>query len=93
MSHPDFNEFVKATWVKCNLTDGTKMASFQRKLKYLKGEIKKWNHSVFGNIFKAKEILNQEMKVVQQRMITEGRSEELSKKEQSLENLLLERES
>lgn len=56
------------------------MSIFQRKLKYLKGEIKHWNHSVFGNIFKAKENLNQEMKVVLQRMISEGRSEELSKK-------------
>lgn len=30
------------------------MAIFQQKLKHLKGEIKRWNHTTFGNIFKAK---------------------------------------
>ena len=57
------------------------MSIFQRKLKYLKGEIKCWNHSVFGNIFKMKDALNQEMKAVQQKMINEGRTKNLTKKE------------
>eukprot|EP00253_Pinus_taeda_P012568 PITA_12568 len=68
------------------------MSIFQRKLKHLKGEIKSWNNSVFGNIFKAKENLNQDMKSIQQRMIAEGRSEELAQKEQSIENQILERD-
>lgn len=57
------------------------MALFQKKLKHLKEEIKRWNKSTFGNIFKSKEHLTQEMKAIQQRMILEGRSEELSQKE------------
>jgi len=81
LTHPDFHEFVRTTWQKCNPTDGTKMSIFQRKLKYLKGEIKCWNHSVFGNIFKMKDALNQEMKAVQQKMINEGRTKNLTKKE------------
>lgn len=64
LTHLDFHEFVRTTWQKCNPTDGTKISIFQRKLKYLKGEIKRWNHFVFGNIFKMKDALNQEMKVV-----------------------------
>lgn len=40
LSHPEFNEFVRITWLKFNPSDGTKMSIFQRKLKYLKGEIK-----------------------------------------------------
>jgi len=55
------------------------MSIFQRKLKHLKGEIKHWNHTTFGNIFKAQVALNQEMKTVQQRIIIEGRFEELVK--------------
>eukprot|EP00253_Pinus_taeda_P026887 PITA_26887 len=51
-----------------------------------------FNQSIFGNIFKAKETLNQEMKAIQQRMIIEGRSDELAKKEQSIENQILERD-
>jgi len=55
------------------------MDIFQQKLKHLKREIKHWNHTTFGNIFKAQAALNQEMKSVQQRIIMEGRSEEIVK--------------
>ena len=68
------------------------MALFQKKLKYLKEEIKRWNKYTFGNIFKSKEQLTQEMKAIQQKMILEGRSEELSQKEQITENKILERD-
>jgi len=68
------------------------MALFQKKLKYLKEEIKRWNKSTFGNIFKSKEQLTQEMKAIQQKMILEGRSEELSQKEQITENKIIERD-
>lgn len=40
------------------------MALFQKKLKYLKEEIKRWNKATFGNIFKSKELLTQEMKEI-----------------------------
>lgn len=68
------------------------MSRFQRKLKHLKEEIKRWNKTTFGNIFKAKEILTQEMKDIQQRMISEGRPEELAQKEQVMEKKFLERD-
>jgi len=89
LSHPDFYEFVKASWLKFNPTDGTKMSIFQRKLKRLKGEIKSWNNSIFGNIFKAKDRLNQDMKDIQQKMLAEGCSEELAQKEQYIESQIL----
>lgn len=54
------------------------MYQFQQKLKNLKNNIKQWNQLTFGNIFKAQGILDQEMKKLQQRIITEGRSEDLS---------------
>jgi len=68
------------------------MAIFQRKLKHLKEEIKHWNKFIFSNIFKSKEILTQEMKDIQQKIISEGRSEELVQKEQAIENKILERD-
>eukprot|EP00253_Pinus_taeda_P033170 PITA_33170 len=67
------------------------MANFQKKLKFLKREIKHWNHTTFGNIFKAQAALHQEMKLTQQRIITEGSSEELEKQEQVIEDQLLNR--
>eukprot|EP00253_Pinus_taeda_P031183 PITA_31183 len=68
------------------------MARFQIKLKFLKGEIKKWNKNTFGNIFKEKEILIQEIKKIQQTIIREERTEELMHKEQQAEQKLLERD-
>eukprot|EP00253_Pinus_taeda_P008572 PITA_08572 len=91
LTHPDFKDFVRQTWVKYKPTRESKMANFQKKLKFLKKEIKHWNHTTFGNIFKAQDVLNQEMKSIQQRIITEGRSEELAKQEQDIEEQILNR--
>eukprot|EP00253_Pinus_taeda_P029932 PITA_29932 len=92
LSHPEFNEFIQTTWQQCNPTAPTKMARFQMKLKMLKGEIKQWNKNTFGNILKEKAILIQEIKQIQQKIIMEGRSEELMQKEQKVEQKLLERD-
>lgn len=47
--HPNFREVVKKSW-EDNIIEG--LAGFRvfRKLKGLKGKLKQWNHSVFGNI-------------------------------------------
>jgi len=89
--HPDFEELVKSTWLKFNPGTGTKMSMFQLKLKHLKETIKKWNHQKFGNIFKAQARLNEEMKRIQQTIITSGRTEDLTKHEQDVEAQILER--
>lgn len=52
LTHLNFNEFVRSTWLKFNPSSGTKMSIFQWKLKHLKEEIKHWNHTTFGNILK-----------------------------------------
>eukprot|EP00253_Pinus_taeda_P019122 PITA_19122 len=92
LSHPDFNDFINTTWQNCNPTETTKMARFQKKLKLLKEEIKRWNKTTFGNIFREKEYLIQEIKNTQQRTILEGRSAKLAQKEQEMEEKLLERD-
>eukprot|EP00253_Pinus_taeda_P036190 PITA_36190 len=92
LSHPDFNDFINTTWQIYNPIENSKMARFQKKLKLLKEEIKCWNKTTFGNIFKEKEKLLQELKNTQQRIILEGRSTELAQKEQEMEEKLLERD-
>eukprot|EP00253_Pinus_taeda_P030654 PITA_30654 len=92
LSHPEFKDFITTTWQNSNPTEQSKMARFQKKLKFLKGEIKKWNTKNFGNIFKEKESILQDLKSIQQRLILEGRTEELAHKEQELESKLQERE-
>eukprot|EP00253_Pinus_taeda_P004448 PITA_04448 len=91
LTHPDFEELVRSTWLNFNPTEGTRMSRFQQKLKHLKGAIKRWNHNTFGNIFKAQATPNLEMKKIQQTIITEGRTEELTKQEQDIESRILER--
>eukprot|EP00253_Pinus_taeda_P024375 PITA_24375 len=88
LSHPEFKDFITTTWQNSNPIEQSKMARFQKKLKFLKGEIKKWNKENFGNIFKEKESILQDLKSIQQRLILEGRTEELAHKEQELESKL-----
>eukprot|EP00253_Pinus_taeda_P032882 PITA_32882 len=58
----------------------------------LKAEIKRWNTNTFGHILKEKELIIQGIKQTQQKIISEGRTEELVQKEQDMESKLLERE-
>eukprot|EP00253_Pinus_taeda_P017913 PITA_17913 len=68
------------------------MERFQKKLKMLKAETKRWNKTTFGNILKEKEQLIQEIKNTQQQIILEGRLEELTQREQEMESKLLEQD-
>eukprot|EP00253_Pinus_taeda_P033060 PITA_33060 len=58
-----------------------KMHTFQLKLKEVKGKIKKWNKEEFGNILEEKQKLEREMESLQQKIITEGRTEESIREE------------
>eukprot|EP00253_Pinus_taeda_P032855 PITA_32855 len=68
------------------------MFQFQQKLKHLKGKIKFWNRTVFGNIHHGKANIEQEMKQLQQKIITQGRSNDLADQEKTLEKELIEKE-
>ena len=91
-SHLYFEELVKSSWTNFIPPEGTCMSRFQQKLKHLKGAIKKWNHTSFGNIFRAQAKLNEEMKNIQQTIINAGRTEELTKLEQITESKIIERD-
>jgi hypothetical protein len=66
------------------VNSGSPMFRFQQRLKNLKQQIKSWNQTKFGNIFKAKKKLQESMKQTQQLMITSGHSQELVEEEASL---------
>eukprot|EP00253_Pinus_taeda_P008458 PITA_08458 len=92
LTHPEFKDFITTTWQNSNPTENSKMARFKKKLQLLKGEIKRWNKNTFGNIFREKDKILKDLKNIQQRLILEGRSEELAQKEQEMDAKLLERE-
>ena len=68
------------------------MFQFQQKLKHLKGKIKYWNRTTFGNIHHGKANIEQEMRQLQQKIITQGRSNDLADQEKTLEKELMEKE-
>eukprot|EP00253_Pinus_taeda_P019947 PITA_19947 len=68
------------------------MFQFQQKLKHLKGKIKYWNRTTFGNILHGKANIEQDMKQLQQKIITQGRSDDLADQEKILEKELMEKE-
>lgn len=91
MSHTEFQKLINSEWKNFTPPPGSKMFQFQQNLKNLKGKIKHWNHTSFGNIFQGKSYIELEVKQLQQRIIDEGHSEELSEQEKTLDLQLVER--
>lgn len=91
LTHPTFKDFIRQNWNNSPPTEGSKMFQFQQKLKFLKFQLKNWNKEIFGNIFKAQQHLNQQMKDLQQQIITDGYKEEFMEQEKYLRNQIEER--
>lgn len=64
------------------------MHTFQLHLKELKEKIKKWNKEEFGNVQQEQEMLQENMRKVQQQIINEGRTKILVEEEGQLLNKL-----
>ena len=91
LNHHAFKDLITSTWKKFVSPEGSEMYKFQQKLKHLKGQIKLWNHSTFGNIFQAQRQLHQEMATLQQKIILEGYTDQHLEKEQQLRMQMEER--
>eukprot|EP00253_Pinus_taeda_P035742 PITA_35742 len=81
-----FKTVVSDAWAAYIQPEGAKMYQFQQKLKNLKYVIKVWNRTNFGNIQEKHSQLEQQMHILQQTLILEGRSEEQAQQEQILWN-------
>ena len=78
-------------WKEIQEADRNCMHTFQLKLKGIKQKIKTWNQEVFGNIMKEKHQLIQKMEMIQQKIIKQGREEQLIEEEGRILNQLEER--
>eukprot|EP00253_Pinus_taeda_P031319 PITA_31319 len=92
LTHPDFHQFISTEWKSFHPPPGSKMFQFQQKLKHLKGKIKYWNRTTFCNIFHGKANIEQDMKQLQQKIITLGHSDDLAEQEKTIERKLMEKE-
>jgi hypothetical protein len=63
-NHPYFQENFKTWWHDSSTNGGNLMYRFQQKFKCLKGNIKHWNKTTFGNIFEAKRSLEERMSTI-----------------------------
>ncbi|XP_068486497.1 uncharacterized protein [Phaseolus vulgaris] len=57
---PGFKDLVKDKWNNYEV-QGNRMSKLKDKLKLLKGDIKEWNRSIFGNIEESKRIIMMEI--------------------------------
>ena len=93
LREPTFIEKMEQWWQnnEIEIKGRNKMHTLQLRLKELKGKIKKWNRDEFGNIQKDQEKLQTDMKRIQQKIIEDGRIEELAQEEGVVLNRLEER--
>ena len=68
------------------------MYKFHQQLKVLKDRIKIWNKEEFGNIFEDKHMLENQLKAIQEEVISNGYSEDLFEKEKELTSQIKARE-
>jgi len=68
---PSFMELVKQWWTQIN-QEGFKFFNIVTKLKYIKKNIKVWNKECFKNIFEEKRNVEDELAVINEKIIYEG---------------------
>jgi len=64
LTHLDFIQQIEQWWNEPVGIKGTKMYRLQGKLIYIKDKIKIWNQAVFGNIFKEKKKLEEQVEKI-----------------------------
>lgn len=84
LSHPEFTSKIKQWWSEPIGIRGTKMYMLQDKLKHLKTRLKSWNQEVFGNIFKEKKVLEEQLEQIHKEWIQGNMTQETRNTEQKL---------
>jgi hypothetical protein len=77
MEHHVFLPNIESWWGEPPNLYRTKMFQFQKRLKKVKLQLKKWNKEVFGNIFEEKNQLESEMETIQRLASSRNFSEEI----------------
>lgn len=78
LSHRYFQANIQKSWQATSSIQGNTMSRFQQRLKALKAQLKTWNKTVFGNISRDKSYQEEQLRQIQQAIVTEGRMETLS---------------
>eukprot|EP00253_Pinus_taeda_P010716 PITA_10716 len=83
-SHPKFTSKIEQWWSELLDIRGTKMFILQAKLKHIKTRLKTWNQEVFGDIFKEKKKLEEQMEQIHKEWIQGNINQETMNTEQKL---------
>jgi hypothetical protein len=88
--HHDCFNFIKSVWSKQFF--GSPMQILSNKLKHLKGELKNWNKTIFGNIQNQVACAASKLDDIQLRMSSDGCTDDLLQQEKmakiEMENVL-----
>eukprot|EP00253_Pinus_taeda_P030366 PITA_30366 len=84
LSHPEFTSKIEQWWSEPLGIRGNKMFILQAKLKHIKIRLKTWNQEVFGNIFKEKNKLEEQMEQIHKEWIQGNINQETMNTEQKL---------
>lgn len=84
LNHLDFTQLVEKRWHEPMDIRGTKMYKLQGKLRYIKNKIKTWNIIFFGNIFKEKAKIEEQLEQIHKGWITGDSNLETTNKEKNL---------
>jgi len=82
--HPEFTTKIKQWWSELIGIRGTKMFILQAKLKHIKTRLKSWNQEVFGNIFKEKKKLEEQLEQTHKEWIQGNINQETTNTEQKI---------
>eukprot|EP00253_Pinus_taeda_P035953 PITA_35953 len=91
LTHPSFKDMIKNIWTTFTPPEGSKMFQLQQKLRFVKSQLKQWNRETFGDIFTAQQELSRELSALQQKITTEGHTEETLEQERNIHSKLEER--
>lgn len=72
LSHPLLEDSIKQWWSM--VVNGSAMFRVAKKIRFVKGNIRRWNKDVFGNLFASKSAIQCELKDSQDKIHVEGYS-------------------
>lgn len=84
LSHPKFTSKIKQWWIEPIGIRGTRMYILQAKLKHIKNKLKSYNQEVFGNIFKEKKVLEDQLEQIHKEWIQGNINQETMNTKQTL---------
>ena len=61
LTHPTFMDSINSWWNEMSVSSRSKMLIMDQKIKMLRGHLRTWNKTIFGDIFKEKVVIQEKL--------------------------------